>query len=70
MIEKLNKYWKACLDNHKQLESCQKHHFYSIEDKDSAYMSPHYKCASCGGVIDHLSWRWYTRGVEDGSKTD
>lgn len=65
----LQDYQRAALDNHNKLESCKKHHFYPIEDRNSEYISPHYKCADCGGVVDHLCWRWYIRGVEDGEKS-
>lgn len=57
--------WEEVKENHKKLDSCNKHDF-SIDVTPAIKFGKKYKCSSCGGVVDGITKLWYEKGVEHG----
>lgn len=47
-------------ENARRLDGCANHAFKQVEEAPRLVLN--YRCASCGGVIDWIAYRWYVTG--------
>ena len=48
--------------NHDALESCDYHEFSAILPRQERLSRQRYRCAHCGGEVNHSAWFWHEKG--------
>ncbi len=54
--------------NHRLLDACAGPHDFSLVDPAAPPFKREYRCARCGGVVDHTRYAWYAKGLEHGRR--
>lgn len=58
----MNEIWLQVKENHRKLETCQKHDF-SIDLTPERPIGKMYQCTQCGGSVDAIEKKWYEKGL-------
>jgi hypothetical protein len=61
-----NEIWNEIQENHKKIESCNKHDF-SIDLNPDKKFDKKYQCSKCGGHVDAIKKSWYEKGLKHGA---
>lgn len=62
----VEKIWGEVKVNHELLRGCAGPH--KFVETAGAKLRGKYRCASCGGTVDTVAFRWYTDGLKHGRK--